>query len=496
MRIKEFGDFQTPLPLVRKILSTLGPVGDRWERVLEPTCGAGNFIRGILELENPPQEVIGIELQDKYVEKARRIPLREGTRVEIIARDIFGLDLGKDLIWRNKGPFLVIGNPPWVTNSTLGVLNSKNLPRKSNLKGLRGIEAITGHSNFDIAESIWLKLITELRAEDVTVALLCKTSVARNVLCYAKERGLKISTASIRNIDAKRWFGAAVDACLFTVKLDRGNQGYEADVFDSLSFESLSSRIGFVGKHLISDVPKYKEVSFIEGKSPLEWRQGVKHDAASVMELILAEKGWQNKLGEIVDVESEYLYPLIKSSDLHTSSTSPKRAVIITQKKTGDDTRHLKAVAPRLWMYLTEHRDLFQARKSSIYRGRSPFSMFGVGDYSFAFYKVIVSGLYKEPRFVDIGQIDGKPVMCDDTCYLLPFESEGQALMVASALNHHVCQQFIKSTTFMDSKRPITKKLLARINLRALIFYLWGEDSELPWCSPKKESVGNLFSIR
>jgi len=243
-------------------------------------------------------------------------------------------------------------------------------------------------------------------------------------------------------------------------------------------------------------MPKYKEVSFIEGKTPLQWRQGIKHDAASVMELILTEEGWRSKLGEIVDVESEYLYPLTKSSDLHTNSTPPLRAVIVTQKRPGEDTRHLKVLAPRLWAYLTEHRDVFLARKSSIYKGKPAFSMFGVGDYSFVPYKVIVSGLYKEPRFIDVGPIDGKPVMCDDTCYLLPFELKEQASMVASALNHQVCQQFIKSAAFMDSKRPITKTLLARIDLRALIFYLWGEDLELPWFSSKRESVGNLFSTR
>ena len=45
-------------------------------------------------------------------------------------------------------PILVIGNPPWVTNSAMGLLGGSNLPSKSNFQRLRGLDAITGKSNF------------------------------------------------------------------------------------------------------------------------------------------------------------------------------------------------------------------------------------------------------------------------------------------------------------------------------------------------------------
>jgi hypothetical protein len=47
---------------------------------------------------------------------------------------------------------LVIGNPPWVTNATLGTLGSTNVPTKTNFQGYSGFDAKTGKSNFDIAE--------------------------------------------------------------------------------------------------------------------------------------------------------------------------------------------------------------------------------------------------------------------------------------------------------------------------------------------------------
>ncbi len=46
---RELGDFQTPSALVTQVLQVLGPIGRRWPRVLEPTCGSGQFIQGLLE---------------------------------------------------------------------------------------------------------------------------------------------------------------------------------------------------------------------------------------------------------------------------------------------------------------------------------------------------------------------------------------------------------------------------------------------------------------
>src|SRR5207302_7770979 len=115
------------------------------------------------------------------------------TRIIIKEANIFDLNFHTDLEWSETGPLLVVGNPPWVTNSELGTLGSDNLPQKTNIKGLRGIEARTGGSNFDIAEYIWLKLIRELASERPRIALLCKTSVARNVLQFAFDTNLPIT---------------------------------------------------------------------------------------------------------------------------------------------------------------------------------------------------------------------------------------------------------------------------------------------------------------
>ena len=67
--------------------------------------------------------------------------------VRIINADFFAFDFNS--VISQKDQILILGNPPWVNNSTLLGLDSDNLPEKVNFKGLKGLDAMTGASNFD-----------------------------------------------------------------------------------------------------------------------------------------------------------------------------------------------------------------------------------------------------------------------------------------------------------------------------------------------------------
>lgn len=467
--LKDLGDFQTPLALAEVIANRFTQDGRQWKRILEPTCGKGNFIRAFSHQVDAGCHIQGVELQAQYVGAAREIVCPGAVQVDIHQASIFDLRLDK-LHWHSSGELLVIGNPPWVTNAALGSLDSSNLPRKVNLKGLSGIDALTGESNFDIAESIWLKIISELLSERPTIALLCKTSVARSVLSYAYARKWPIIAASIHRIDAKKWFGAAVDAALFTVQLGEGTVDYACPVYADLCSRKPEAVIGFVAGRMVADVHAPSLAACADGDSPFIWRQGIKHDAVSVMEIVTDSPARTNKLGERVDVEMEWVYPLLKSSDLcQTAPPQSRRMVILPQERIGQDTKQLQAKAPKLWRYLTDHQEHFDKRKSSIYTNQPPFSIFGVGDYSFAPYKVAVAGLTKTPKFWPLAPVGGRPVMLDDTCYFLPCQTAEQAQVLSAALNGPLCSDLLRALMFSDSKRPVTKKLLQRINVMRLL---------------------------
>lgn len=468
---RDLGDWQTPRDLADAVLALLRSLeGEPWERVLEPTCGTGVFISASLSGDSPPSEVIGIDIQPGHLAVAKAGLPDTDSRATFIEGDIFGMDL-IGLPWRlPKGPLLVVGNPPWVTNAELGSLDSSNLPQKLNIKGLRGFDAITGAANFDIAEYITLKLISELAPERPTVALLLKTSVARKVIQHCRDARWPVGAASMYRFDAKGAFGAAVDACLLVAKVGDANQAIEVPVFDSLTGREPVQVMGFPNGHLVPDIIAYRKASFIDGSSPVTWRQGLKHDAARVMELTRDGDRMFNGMGEVVEVEPDYVYPLLKGTQLHHGNTATTdRAVIVPQQRLSDDTRALEWNAPKLWRYLERHRGILDSRRSSIYKGKPPFAVFGVGEYTFTPFKIAVSGLHKQPRFRLVGPIDDRPVVLDDTCYLLPCDTPEEAALTMALLHQPVVRDLINGLIFTDSKRPVTKKLLQRIDLAAAL---------------------------
>jgi hypothetical protein len=190
--------------------------------------------------------------------------------------------------------------------------------------------------------------------------------------------------------------------------------------------------------------------------------------------------GWR----ESVDVEPDWVFGLLKSSDVRRfEADRPRKRMIVPQRRLDDDTMLIERLAPKLWRYLSTHEKLLQERRSSIYRGKPPFSVFGVGDYAFARYKVAIAGLYKEPIFSLVGPLDDQPIVFDDTCYFLGFDTYDAALFVATLLNSSPVRALLRSIVFPDAKRPYTKAALMRIDLRKVAERLGFGDCKTIWSS-------------
>lgn len=457
----EFGDFQTPDELAKQICGLLDRLGASPASVVEPTCGEGSFLRASEATFQSCETFHGYEINQQYVVSAKKSVGRSLIKLD----DFFSRD------WRTTlgaltEPILVVGNPPWVTNSTIGLINGTNLPTKSNFQGFRGFDAITGKSNFDISEWMLIRLLDGLAGRAATLAMLCKTIVARKVLRYAWDNEIQINEASIYIIDAANHFGAAVDACLLVCMLRSGGVSKECKVFDDLDSSIAASAFGMRDGRLVSDLESFDEFQQFCGASPRRWRSGVKHDCSKVMEMRSAQGTdmYINGFGETIQLESEFLYPMLKSSDLMRGD-KPTRYMLVTQHAVGEDTGRIAQVAPLTWSYLRSYGAILDGRTSLIYRKRPRFSVFGIGEYSFAKWKVAISGFYKRLEFRCIGPSDGKPVVFDDTCYFLPCETEAEAERLTALLNSEIAKGFFQSIIFWDAKRPITIGLLDSLDL-------------------------------
>lgn len=475
---KEFGDWQTPFALARNVCAI---VSKRITPglVLEPNCGKGVFLQAAQTVLTQAKRCIGLDINPDYVRTARSLT---NNTLEIIQGDFFTYDW-KQHLDDSLGSILIIGNPPWVTNAELMRIGSLNHPEKTNINGLSGIEAITGKSNFDISEWMLIKEIEALQGKDGLLAMLCKTAIARKVVSFAWKNSLSFTDAEIRRIDAQKYFGVAVDACLLLIRFipECDSRHRPCLVFDSLDDSKPSYTLGLHNGRIVSqtDVLKQYPDLISDGPSDFCWRSGIKHDCAKVMELeVISDGRFMNGLNEIVDIEHDLLFPLMKSSDLANGKIEKiNRFMLVPQRAIGDDTKFIASLYPKTFSYLKSHIDLLKKRKSSIYRNKPEFAIFGVGDYSFAPWKVAISGLYKSLRFRVIGPYEGKPVVFDDTCYFLACESECEARLIRDLLTSDVCSEVLGTLVFWDAKRPITKDILSSIDIRSIAKCLGHEET-------------------
>ncbi len=496
---KVYGDFQTPLPLARVVTRLIRQHGFAPETVIEPTCGKGTFLIAALETFSSANRLLGIDINSEHIaDCSSALQYRaHADKVALHNADIFSVNWTQ-LLSDMADPLLIVGNPPWVTNTAMAAANGTNIPIKSNFKNERGINALTGKGNFDISEWIILNFVERFRERDMMLAMLCKTSVARKVLARAWKHNYPLAKAMIYKIDAKQHFNVDVDACLFIAYSGNPTHPASCEVHPYIGSSEPDAIMGYDDGAVIADLATYRNTRNLRGRDRrYMWRSGIKHDCSSVMELIKRGNAYRNGHGDMVDIEDSYVYRLYKSSDISQAHNRRRsKYVIVTQQNIGDDTTRIATKSPRTWNYLESHKSKFERRRSRIYRNRPPFSMFGIGPYAFTPWKVAISGLYKRLDFVVIPPDDGKPAMVDDTAYYLPCGSEAETRFLAEILNSREARDFLNSMIFWSDKRPITAELLRRLDISILAQELGrGEELRLFRDGPKVLGDQALLAI-
>ncbi|MCK5169473.1 MAG: hypothetical protein KAQ75_06320 [Bacteroidales bacterium] len=286
----EYGDFQTNKDLSNNICKLLYKHKVSPEIIIEPTCGKGNFIISALERFDNIKFIYGVEIYKPYVWETKFSILdyflnKNISNIPEISINHFNVfDFDFDII-RNRHltqEILIIGNPPWITNSKLSILESDNLPVKSNFKKHTGFDAITGKGNFDIGEYISIKLLSIFAKSKGHFSFLIKNSVVKNILLEQNKNRHPLSNFQQFDIDAKKEFNVSVNACLLLCSL---NKIPDITVKEyNFYTTALIREYGWVDNKFVADADLYLETNNIDGKCPFIWRQGVKHDASNVME--------------------------------------------------------------------------------------------------------------------------------------------------------------------------------------------------------------------
>lgn len=411
-------------------------------------------------------KILGFDIQKQYINSLKNRFFKE-EKVEISQADVFEINW-IDVLRTNEQPVLIIGNPPWVTNTNQSKTNSENIPQKQNLSFDKGIDAITGKSNFDISEAIIRGLITAFKESESVIAMVCKYTVARKLIKYVANESLD-PTLKFFKIDGKKYFRVSVSCGLVLIDFSQRSIGNKMYIYNSLDEDDYSYVVGVDQGRLISDFDIYTKYLYLLKPNSLQWRSGVKHNASQIFELMpLSKNEAKQKNGEVFLIENDIRYPYMKAADVF-QGREPRKEIVVTQTHPGEDTLKLKSLYPLAWKYLQSHRDVLNSRKSKVYQNQIPFAIFGIGDYSFQPYKIAIASMYKEPRFQLIKPYNEKPVLFDDTVYFLSFEDLRTAESYLEALEDPRILDLIEALSFPDSQRIVTSKLLNQLNLEVIL---------------------------
>ena len=94
----------------------------------------------------------------------------------------------------------------------------------------------------------------------------------------------------------------------------------------------IEKRSSWVQNNFVSDIGNYQYSNEVDGNSPFEWRQGIKHDCSSIMELDRVNGYFVNGLQQEIVLEEDLVYGVLKSSDLkQTVIDKTRKFTIITQ---------------------------------------------------------------------------------------------------------------------------------------------------------------------
>ena len=179
------------------------------------------------------------------------------------------------------------------------------------------------------------------------------------------------------------------------------------------------------------------------GANAVYWMRivGVRPDGLVVVKNLT--KGAKRRVDETqAAIEPDLIYPLLRGRDVHRWSALPSAHILMVQDpdaRSGYPEDWLRAEYPRSYQYLKEFEPALRRRASQMVRRLMDtgafYSMFGVGNYTFAPHKVVWREQASDMTVAVAGSIEGRVAVPDHKLMLVDFERRDEAHYVCAVLN-------------------------------------------------------------
>ncbi|GAB5492411.1 MAG: hypothetical protein Phog2KO_26260 [Phototrophicaceae bacterium] len=512
------GEYYTPNWLANFVLNRVDYSGKK--TLLDPACGSGTFLtlayHRLLEqdVSEPLSKIAGIDVNPLACLSAKAnlvLNIRnfeEETILPIYCADTL-------LNPPDIGEFdLIIGNPPWVNWETLPEdyrQETKSLWEHYGLFPHTGFDTILGKGKKDISLLLTYAVIDHYLSKTGTLAFIMTQSVLKTTGAGEGFRRFDfgdkvIKPSHVDDFSKLRVFsGAETKPIVLILSHDApaetsyylwqssGKQTIKDnapdDIIDSLSYSK------FIAEPI--DTPEsawltgkksaLSAVRKIVGKSDYTAHAGVYTGGAnSVYWLDILDKkddlllirniieGSKRPVKQVETwLEAEFIYPFLRGRDVSKWHAEPSAHILVVQdpeKRQGYDEDWLQENYPLTYTYLAQFEANLKQRATyrRYFRDNVPFyTMFDIGHYTFAPYKVVWHGFGKKRmEAVVIGSINKKPIMSNQAMHpFIGLYDENEAHFLTACLNSSSFEFAVISHTQSGGKSFAQPGILERLRL-------------------------------
>lgn len=514
------GEYYTPDWLAEHTLRRLDYDGTG--RLLDPACGSGTFLVHALQriqkngINNPLDYLAGIDINPLACLSAK-VNLLLAVKKPPAKLPIYCTDsLFKQA---EIGQFeYIAGNPPWVNWETLPVdyrQKTKYLWEQYHLFPHTGFESILGKGKKDIS-----LLLTYISMDNylsnngklgfvITEATL-KTGGAGEGFRRFQINDSPIAVLSVDDMSRMRPFSGAETRTL-VITLQKGTRSQfpvpyflwkpkdgGRSIKENWSLEKVYNKVqivDFVAEPVAgvksawmsgrpAAIPATRK---LRGQSDYHAHAGVYTGGANAVFWlnILAQEGDLLRVQNDIEgsklsvkeieasIEAEFVFPLLRGRDVTRWQASPTANILLVQNpetRQGYDPDWLRENYPKTYAYLAQFEAILRSRATfkRYFKAGAPFySMFDVGDYTFAPYKVVWKGFGTSTmQAAVIASIDGKPIMTNQAMHpFIGLDDEDEAHFIAACLNSAPFEYAVISHTQAGGKSFAQAGILERLRI-------------------------------
>jgi hypothetical protein len=217
------------------------------------------------------------------------------------------------------------------------------------------------------------------------------------------------------------------------------------------------------------------------GMSGVYWFRKIREESPDHWHVInLGERGKKSIPSREVLLESRFLFPVLLGKDVRAWHAEPSAWILFVQdpdRRRGLQEGVLEREAPRTWEYLHQHEAQLRQRAAfkryfqkvlpdGSRRDTGPFySMFNVGPYTLAPFKVVWNRMGRRLSAAVVSQADGQLVLPQETHGFIGVESLAEADYLAALLNSAPVRQQVESNVVASSKSLATPRVIHQLGL-------------------------------